>query len=157
MKAMTETSHRLHLTHLIRVGFDDVSGYLEGGIDAWETAGLPLNTLSTASVHQLHQQIKAVQDGSLTLLDVRTEDEWNDGIVEGALRIHGGQLQEHFEDVPRDKPVAVICDSGYRASIAASFLQRQGFEQVTNVIGGMSAWQSADLPTVTNGQTAKRR
>lgn len=134
------------VTHLLRVGFDDVQGYMEGGMDAWETAGLPLVTLSTLSVHDLKQRLD--QKEKLTVLDVRTESEWNAGHIDGAIHIHGGKLQEHFGDVPCDKPVAVVCGSGYRASIAASFLQRNGYEDVSNVVGGMSAWKAAKLPTV---------
>jgi hydroxyacylglutathione hydrolase len=133
-------------THLLRVGFDDIQGYLEGGIDAWETSGYPLNTLSTVSVHQLNERLGEVSDQSLTVLDVRTEKEWGDGHIVGAMHIHGGQLQERFDEIPQEKPVAVICGSGYRASIAASFLRREGYKSVTNVIGGMSAWQAAGLP-----------
>ena len=134
------------VTHLLRVGFDDVQGYMEGGMDAWETAGLPLVTLTTLSVHELKQKVD--QKEKLTVLDVRTESEWNSGHIDGAIHIHGGKLQEHFGEVPRDKPVAVVCGSGYRASIAASFLQRNGYEDVSNVVGGMSAWNAAKLPTV---------
>jgi hydroxyacylglutathione hydrolase len=134
------------VTHLLRVGFDDMQGYMEGGMDAWETAGLPLVTLSTLSVHDLKQKLDRKE--KLTVLDVRTESEWNAGHIDGALHIHGGKLQEHFREVPRDNPVAVVCGSGYRASIAASFLQRNGYEGVSNVVGGMSAWKAAKLPTV---------
>jgi hydroxyacylglutathione hydrolase len=134
-------------THLLRVGFDDVRGYLEGGMDAWETAGYPLTTLSTLSVHDLHQQLKGGQ--RLTVLDVRTEGEWHAGHIDGAIHIHGGKLQERYAEVPRDKPVAVVCGSGYRASIAASFLQREKYEAVSNVLGGMTAWKAAGLPTTT--------
>ena len=134
-------------THLLRVGFDDVRGYLEGGMDAWEGAGFPLAMLETISVHDLYRRLKEVRNESLTLLDVRTEKEWNAGHIDGALYIHGGKLQEQFEQVSRDKPIAVICGSGYRASIAASFLKREGFQDVTNVIGGMSAWNAAGYET----------
>jgi hydroxyacylglutathione hydrolase len=134
-------------THLLRVGFDDVRGYLEGGMDAWETAGYPLATLSTLSVHELHQRLKGGR--ALTVLDVRTEGEWNAGHIDGAIHVHGGKLQERYAEVPRDRPVAVVCGSGYRASIAASFLQREQYEGVGNVIGGMTAWKAAGLPTVT--------
>ncbi len=134
------------ITHLIRVGFDDVQGYLDGGMDAWETAGLPLATLSTLSVHDLKRKLD--QKEKLTVLDVRTGSEWNAGHIDGAIHIHGGKLQEHFGDVPRDQPVAVVCGSGYRASIAASFLKRHGYDEVCNVVGGMSAWNAAELPTV---------
>jgi hydroxyacylglutathione hydrolase len=132
-------------THLLRVGFDDVQGYLQGGIDAWETAGFPLSTLRTLSVHDLAERLKANRK-NVTVLDVRTEKEWTSGHIEGATHVHGGQLQERFGDVPRDKPVAVICGSGYRGSIAASFLKREGYDDVSNVVGGMTAWKAAGLP-----------
>ena len=57
-------------------------------------------------------------------------------------------LEERFAEVPRDRPVGVVCGSGYRASIAASFLQREGYRDVTNILGGMTAWKAAELPTV---------
>jgi hydroxyacylglutathione hydrolase len=135
-------------THLLRVGFDDVKGYLEGGMDAWETGGYPLTTLSTMSVDDLHRQLKSGR--KITVLDVRTEGEWNAGHIEGAVHIHGGKLQERFADVPRDRPVAVVCGSGYRASIAASFLQREKYDAVSNVLGGMTAWKAASLAVTTD-------
>ncbi|MCA9231899.1 MAG: MBL fold metallo-hydrolase [Planctomycetales bacterium] len=137
------------VTHLIRVGFDDVQGYLEGSIDAWEVAGYPLETLSTVSVQNLNERLDRV-----TVLDVRTEKEWNSGHIDGAIHLHGGRLQENFELVPRDKPVVVICGSGYRGSIAASFLQREGYDDVANVLGGMSAWKAARLPFVETESSA---
>lgn len=134
------------VTHLLRVGFDDVQGHLEGGMDAWEAAGLPVVTLPTLSVHDLKRRLDRQE--KLTVLDVRTQGEWNAGHIDGAIHIHGGTLQERFNDVPRDKPVAAVCGSGYRGSIAASLLQRNGYEGVANVLGGMTAWRAAGLPTV---------
>jgi hydroxyacylglutathione hydrolase len=58
---------------------------------------------------------------------------------------------QHLEEVPRDKPIAVVCGSGYRSSVAASVLRRAGFDHVTNVSGSMTAWDQAHLPTTTNG------
>ncbi|MBY0522689.1 MAG: MBL fold metallo-hydrolase [Gemmataceae bacterium] len=133
------------ITSLLRVGLDDLRGYLEGGIDAWETAGYPLASLSTISVHDVQRELAAAPAGQ-TILDVRTEGEWHGGHVGGALHIHGGKLSEHFTEISRDRPVTVICGSGYRASIAASFLQREGYRNVRNVLGGMSAWKAAGLP-----------
>jgi hydroxyacylglutathione hydrolase len=130
--------------HLTRVGFDDVKGWLEGGMEAWAMGGFPIETVRTISAHDLRDELKA--GGKQTVLDVRTAKEWNTGHVAGALHVHGGTLQDRFADIPRDQPVTVICGSGYRASIAASFLQREGFNDVRNVIGGMSAWRNAGLP-----------
>ncbi len=137
------------VTHLLRVGFDDIRGYLEGGMESWENAGYPLATLPTLSVHDLQKRLNAAGEKPF-VLDVRTESEWNAGHIEGALHIHGGKLEESYEEVPRDREVAVVCGSGYRASIASSFLQRAGYEAVSNVLGGMSAWKGAGLPVVTS-------
>ena len=137
------------MTHLVRVGFDDIHGYLEGGMDAWEISGHELATLCTLSVHDLSKTMK--RDGrALTVLDVRTEKEWSSGHIDGAMHIHGGTLQDRIEEVPREQPVAVVCGSGYRASIAASFLKRNGITNVSNVVGGMTAWKAAGLPTTTH-------
>jgi hydroxyacylglutathione hydrolase len=137
-------------THLLRVGFDDVQGYLQGGIDLWETSGYPLTSLRTLTVQQLAQRLNSRGVRPITVLDVRTDKEWSTGAIDGAIHIHGGKLQERFADVPRDKPVAVVCGSGYRGTIAASFLKREGYEDVANVVGGMSAWNAADFPTVSD-------
>jgi hydroxyacylglutathione hydrolase len=133
------------VNHLIRVGFDDIQGYLEGGMDAWQTSGYEMATLTTLPVQSLPDRLADV-----TVLDVRTEKEWSAGHIAGAIHIHGGKLQESFGLVPRDKPVVVICGSGYRGSIAASFLKREGYEDVANVLGGMSAWKAAGLPCETS-------
>ncbi|MEO2008241.1 MAG: rhodanese-like domain-containing protein [Pirellulaceae bacterium] len=131
-------------THLLRVGFDDIQGYLEGGMDAWQTSGYEMATLTTLTVQTL------AEHRDVTVLDVRTEKEWNAGHIDRAIHIHGGKLQENFELVPREKPVVVICGSGYRGSIAASFLKREGYANVSNVLGGMSAWKAAGLPVETS-------
>ncbi len=132
------------VTHLIRVGFDDVQGYLEGGVAEWETHGYELGRLDTISVHDLAARLKRADRPFV--LDVRTDREWDAGHVEGAHHIHGGTLEERFAEVPRDRPVAVVCGTGYRASIASSFLKREGYVDVSNVLGGMTAWKAAGLP-----------
>ncbi|WP_165253370.1 rhodanese-like domain-containing protein [Paludisphaera soli] len=133
--------------HLLRVGFDDVQGYLEGGLADWESHGFELGRLATASVHDLAAKLEA-EKGRPFVLDVRTDSEWDAGRIEGAHHIHGGLQEERYAEIPRDRPVAVVCGTGYRASIASSFLKREGYEDVTNVLGGMSAWKAAGLPTV---------
>jgi hydroxyacylglutathione hydrolase len=134
------------VTHLLRVGFDDVQGYLEGGLADWETHGFELGRLETISVHDLAARLKG--DGAPFVLDVRTGSEWESGHIEGAHHIHGGKLAELYAEVPHDRPVAVVCGSGYRASIASSFLMREGYRDLANVLGGMSAWKAAGLPMV---------
>ncbi|MEZ6083214.1 MAG: rhodanese-like domain-containing protein [Phycisphaerae bacterium] len=129
-------------THLVRVGFDDVQGFLIG-MDDWEKRGYGVAKLPTMTAQQLHDRID-----NMIVLDVRTESEWNNGHIDGAIHVHGGTLPQHFDRVPRDQPVAVICGSGYRASIAASLLKREGYTDIANVDGGMSAWSAAGYPAL---------
>lgn len=128
-------------THLLRVGFDDVQGYLEDGIDAWENHGFELAGLESISVAELSDRLRG--SSAPFVLDVRTEREWKRNHIDDAYHIHGGLLQERFDEIPKDRPIAVICGSGYRGSIASSFLKREGYEDVANVLGGMNAWESS--------------
>jgi hydroxyacylglutathione hydrolase len=113
-------------------------------VNAWEGRGYELAGLEALSVHDLARRLRAGERAFV--LDVRTEQEWDGGRIEGAHHIHGGLLQDRLGEVPRDQAVAVVCGSGYRASIAASFLKRAGYDAVSNVIGGMTAWTNAGLP-----------
>lgn len=131
---------------LVRVGLDDVRGHLAGGIEAWRRAGLPLAEIRQMDVQELHGALS--DGGDLVLLDVRTDEEWDDGHLEGAIHVHGGFVVERLDEIPDGRPVAVMCDSGYRSTVAASVLRRHGFDDVRNVPGGMTAWEGADLPVV---------
>ena len=82
------------------------------------------------------------------MLNVRQQGEWNRGHIQGATFITGADLPKRLDEVPRDRPIAVVCGSGYRASVAASLLQHHGRESVANVLGGMSAWKQANYETV---------
>ncbi len=137
------------ITHLIRVGFDEIEGYLEGGIETWQAEGLPIAKLDTLSVKDLADRLK--RDGSLKpfVLDVRTQSEWNGGHIDGATFIHVGLLKDRLAAVPKDRDVAIVCGSGHRASIAGSLLKQHGYERVSNVLGGMTAWKAAKLPVTT--------
>jgi hydroxyacylglutathione hydrolase len=134
------------VTHLIRVGLDDIEGYMEDGMDAWENQGFPISRLESIAPRELADRLKSAEPPFV--LDVRTESEWNGGHIEEARHIHGGVLKNHLNEVPKDGPIAVICGSGYRGSIAASFLKSSGRDNVANVLGGMTAWKALDLPTV---------
>ncbi len=128
-------------THLIRIGLDDLQGFLVGGVSDWQNQGYPLASFETITVEELSQR----RSGAETpfIIDARTEAEWNNGHIEGAHHIHTGLIEKQIGEIPRDRPVAVICGSGYRGSIAASLLLKHGFDEVANVLGGMSAWNAA--------------
>lgn len=134
------------VTALIRVGFDTILGYLEGGIWAWENHAGETELLKTISSRDLRDWLK--EDPKHYVLDVRTDAEWDAGHIANATHIHVGLVQNNFEKLPKDRHITVICGSGYRASIVASLLLREGFKNVSNVFGGMSAWKQEGLPTV---------
>jgi hydroxyacylglutathione hydrolase len=131
------------IVQLIRVGFDRIAGHLEGGFDAWQNAGLPIAHLATISVHELDSRMRSSSPPAV--LDVRTDGEWNSAHIESARHIQVGLVPQHIDELPRDRELAVICGSGYRSSIVGSMLQRAGMKNVTSVLGGMGAYQTAGL------------
>ena len=132
------------LRHLLRVGYDNVGGYLRHGMRGWMEAGRPFVRLPQMSVQELKQHIE--RGDGLQVLDVRSEAEWEQGAIPTARHVYAPYLEQHLDRLDRQKPVVTYCGSGYRASIAASILQRHGFGQVFNLPGSMDAWQAAGYP-----------
>jgi hydroxyacylglutathione hydrolase len=133
-------------TRLARVGIETISGYLSGGIAAWDASGRPLGRTDQVGVDELSSRIAEGQAGQV--LDVRRPAEWRAGHIASAVHIALNDLASRAEgELDRSRPVHIICATGYRSSIAASLLERQGFERPTNVVGGMAAWRAAQLPT----------
>lgn len=136
------------------IGLDQfVSGYLEGGIEAWMAAGLSLDTLPQMDVHTLRERLSS---NGLQVLDVREAEEWSDGHIDGAHFMPYTSLVQQLDVPPRidelkltrDQQIAVTCATGNRSSTAASVLAREGFGSVFNVTGGMTAWRDAGFPVV---------
>jgi hydroxyacylglutathione hydrolase len=125
----------------LRTGFTKFAGYLVGGMRAWQNAGLPFAQVGQITVHEL----KNARD-DLQILDVRSPREWNNGRVPGAQHIFLSELGKRAGELDKNKPVAVYCATGYRASIGASILKQQGFAEVHNVPGSWHAWKEAKYP-----------
>jgi hydroxyacylglutathione hydrolase len=140
----------LHLetavSSLRRLGYDNVVGYLKGGIEGWYNAGLPMESLTLLSVGQLKEKIERGED--LLVLDVRDDAEWNMGHIRGSFHIYVGHIEERLAEIPAAKPVAVLCSVGHRASLAASLLKRKGYKNVSVVLGSITAWRNAGYPLV---------
>jgi glyoxylase-like metal-dependent hydrolase (beta-lactamase superfamily II)/rhodanese-related sulfurtransferase len=128
---------------LARVGIEDAVGYLNGGVAAWQLAGFALAELPQITVQVLQDRLQA---HASQVLDVRREPEWQAGHIEGATWWPLDNFKVSAPEIDRDRPIAVHCKGGYRSMIACSLLQRAGFRNVTNVIGGFDAWQQAKLP-----------
>lgn len=127
---------------LARVGIETVQGYLEGGIYAWDKAGLPVAEVAQMPVEEL---VRAMSDDpTLQLVDVRKPPEYAGRHIDGAQHIPLPHLEERAASLDKNRPVAVICQSGFRSSAASSILARLGFSNVHNVVGGMNAYQQMD-------------
>jgi hydroxyacylglutathione hydrolase len=127
---------------LARVGLENVVGYLEGGVAAWDRAGRPLGTLPQIAVDELRARVREGHAG-LQVVDVRRPGEYAAGHVPGALSRPLDRLEREIGTLDRSRPTAVICAGGYRSSAATSLLRRRGFHEISNVVGGTSAWIAA--------------
>jgi rhodanese-related sulfurtransferase len=132
---------------LARVGIEELDGHLRGGVAAWKEAGLPLSTVRQVTATELSEQIGTRH---LQVLDVRREPEWEAGHIESAVWWPLDNFKISPPEIDRDAPLAVHCKGGYRSMVACSLLQRAGFHNVTNVVGGFDAWQQAKLPFVSD-------
>ncbi|MCC6189543.1 MAG: MBL fold metallo-hydrolase [Anaerolineales bacterium] len=126
---------------LIRIGYDNLLGYLEGGVKAWARAGYETSSARSISVHELRQRLRS--DEPLTLLDVRQADEWEAGHIPSAIHIENGQLPWIALSLPTDRPLAVQCASGNRSVAGLSVLARRGYTDLLQVEGGIEAWEEA--------------
>ncbi|MDZ4781987.1 MAG: MBL fold metallo-hydrolase [Planctomycetia bacterium] len=130
------------LRNLRSIGIDQVGGYFD--ITAAGRAGLRTESYHSATPRELRTKI---EQGAVTLLDVRSAVEFQEGHIAGARHQFLGRLPWDLDQVDRERPVVVQCQSGGRSAIATSVLQRAGYE-ATNMQGGYRAWTEAGLPTV---------
>ena len=130
------------MRQLIRIGYDDVVGYVEGGIEAWAKE-YPVETVSAIGPKELRERLSEV-----TLLDVRMLSEWNEGHIAGAIHFEGGRVAWDELTFPKDKPIAIQCASGNRSIIAISVLKRRGIHNVIQVDGGITKWKMSGFDIV---------
>ncbi|MFI4963574.1 MAG: rhodanese-like domain-containing protein, partial [Legionellales bacterium] len=120
---------------LARVGYDKVLGYLKGGVKAWKGAGNKTQSIESVPATEF---IKHIGDGS-KLIDVRNEGEVANGTIKNAINIPLAVLPKRLAELDKNTHYYVYCQGGYRSMIANSILQKNGFNNITNVIGGMGA------------------
>jgi hydroxyacylglutathione hydrolase len=129
---------------LIQIGYDNIAGYLVPSIASWYKEVHPIQKLNLMTVVDLKEKIDIGED--MLVLDVRSKDEYIEGHIEGSLNIYVGLLEGRLNEVPNNKPVAVVCKSGTRSSFASSILLRAKRENIHNVLGGMDSWMKAGYP-----------
>ncbi len=123
------------------IGLDRFAGYFDAQSLGDRASETPLQTIAKVDGNSVEQSGKAV-----TLLDVRTAAEWREGHLPGARHIPLGFLPDRLEEVSRDRPVIVYCQSGSRANIAASLLLARGFSHVSVFADGFAEWKATGRP-----------
>lgn len=135
----------------MRIGFDGLAGHVAGGFDAWLASGRPHASGGRLDVDTLARELAGDPSDRPFVVDVRQASEFEAGHVPGAWHIHAGSLAERLDELPRGRPIACICASGYRSSVAASMLRTRGFADVRWVADGVPAWEAAGYPLEFDG------
>jgi len=138
----------------LRIGHEQVIGTLRGGFSAWSQSSAPLEAGGRLTVDQLAARLDRAGAGSGSdaaplVIDVRQLGEFEGGHIPGSLHLAGGSLPDRLDELPRDRPIATVCASGYRASVAASLLRSAGFRDVSWVADGLPSWRKRGHPTET--------
>ena len=132
-------------TRLGRIGFDNVAGYLDGGMRALDARPDLVGRTERITAPNLAEQLGS---GSAPLvLDVRAPGELEAGRIPGSLAVPLNHLEERLAEIPRDREIVVTCASGYRSSIAVSLLEAHGVQGLADLVGGMGAWEALHLET----------
>ncbi len=123
------------IIRLARVGFDNCSGFIEGGINEWIKQNEPLEKIRFLDT-QGHLDVAAKQGQHISILDVRNPSEWSVGVYNGSARIPLAELEDRISELKKTDNIHILCKSGIRATIAYSILRRNGFENITVIEGG---------------------
>jgi len=129
------------ITRLSRVGFDNVIGYLEGGMDAWKKAGKEVDTIQSISVDDLAGMFEEIKVENV--LDVRKPSEFSAEHIKDASSFPLDYINEYMNELDRDETYFMHCQGGYRSMTAASILKSRGFENIVDIKGGFKSIQES--------------
>ncbi len=131
------------VTRLARVGYDNVLGFLKGGISAWKNAGRDVDSLESISAEEFAKRMSA---DKLNVFDVRKQGEWDGEHLEHAKHASLQFLNDHLADFSKTEPNYLHCAGGYRSMIAASVLKARGYHNVVEIAGGFEGIKKTGLP-----------
>ncbi len=138
-----------------RIGFDQVAGYLEDGLHSVRSRPDLMRSTERVSAQVAADRVAgAPPERAPVLVDVRAPAERQQKRIAGSVGMPLNHLGERLGELPTDRPLLVYCAGGYRSSIAASLLQRHGFPQVSEIAGGITAWDAGGLPVETSATGA---
>ena len=131
-------------TQLVRIGWDGVAGWLDGGIGAWRGAGLEVASYPVATADDLCDAVRRGRPPAV--LDVRQPNEWREGLIPGSRTIFVGDLAGRLDELPRDAETWAICRTGHRSAMAASLLDGAGIPVRLVTTGGVPDWLATCVP-----------
>ena len=127
-----------------RIGFDHVIGYLEGGLASADSASARIDATERVGADVAASRLASAVPP--VIVDVRSAPERAQKRIEGSMHLPLNHLGERLSEIPAGRQVLLHCAGGYRSSIAASLLKRHGFTHVSELAGGIAAWETAGLP-----------
>lgn len=130
-----------------RVGYENIAGYLEGGIESWKNNGLEFHTISSVDAATFTNLLKT---GSYTALDVRKPGEYESSHVKDSVFVSLSDIPQHYNKLDKSITYLIFCGGGYRSMIAASLLKKNGFENVVNVYGGFGKIKDCSISLETS-------
>ena len=128
-----------------RIGFDQVSGYLEHGPKALGPRPDLVGRIARVTARALFHQLAT--EAATAVIDVRTSSEWSSAHIAGSRNIPLDELSHRLDEIDPPSNLAVHCQTGYRSSAAMSLLRQAGYEHIADVVGGLDAWTASGLPT----------
>ena len=130
------------IIRLSRIGFDNVIGYLKGGINTWKTEGKKLDHIERISAQEMETRLKARK---ILVVDVRRKSEYDAEHIVDALNIPLREINDHLAQIPKESPFILHCAGGYRSMIAASILKQRGWNNFVDVVGGFNEMKNTTI------------
>jgi hydroxyacylglutathione hydrolase len=139
-----------------RIGFENIKGFLNGGISAWIKEGNPIEKIESIPPQEFANKINTAiaRNEKLNILDVRKTSEYETAHVKGATLLELASLSKKLNTLDKQKTYFVHCAGGYRSMIATSILKANGFENAINIFGGFSAIINTTIPVISSTQVA---
>jgi len=139
----TTEVHEYAVRQLIRIGYDELLGYLDGGMDAWKQAGLPIESVPVLTMREVRQRLVNAPGEHLVVVDVRQAHEWATGHVPQAELVEAGALPRADLHLPHDRLLAIHCGHGQRAATGLSVLEHRGYTKLALIAEGIDDWRAA--------------
>ena len=133
---------------LIRIGYDDLRGYLMGGFETWEADARQVSRVPVISVQELAERLE--QGKAPFILDVRSDTEWRAGHLPGAIHVEAGRLPLEHLSLPQEDLKVIHCGHADRSIVGISVLEQRGYKNLVLLKGGFSSWQANGLEIVTD-------